>query len=200
MKHAAKRRGVGSRTLVALLAVVLVVGCVVGGTVAWLIDTSDEVVNTFTYGNINIDLNETTTDYKIVPGATIDKDPKVTVLANSEDCYLFVKVEAGANWPSYLHYSIADGWTQGKGTGTDGDGIPTNVYYREVSNSTSAQEFYVLAGTTGHANGIVTVDTTLDKATVDQAIKDGFQPTLTFTAYAVQKDGSASATEAWAKI
>ena len=196
MKHAAKRRGVGSRTLVALLAVVLVVGCVVGGTVAWLIDTSDEVVNTFTYGNINIDLNETTTDYKIVPGATIDKDPKVTVLANSEDCYLFVKVEAGANWPSYLHYSIAAGWTQGKGT----DGIPTNVYYREVSNSTSAQEFYVLAGTTGHANGIVTVDTTLDKATVDQAIKDGFQPTLTFTAYAVQKDGSASAAEAWAKI
>ena len=196
MKHVANRRSVGSRTLVALLAVVLVVGCVVGGTVAWLIDTSDEVVNTFTYGNINIDLNETTTDYKIVPGATIDKDPKVTVLANSEDCYLFVKVEAGANWPSYLHYSIAAGWTQGKGT----DGIPTNVYYREVSNSTSAQEFYVLAGTTGHANGIVTVDNTLNKDTVDQAIKDGFQPTLTFTAYAVQKDGSASATEAWAKI
>ena len=196
MKHVANRRSVGSRTLVALLAVVLVVGCVVGGTVAWLIDTSDEVVNTFTYGNINIDLNETTTDYKIVPGATIDKDPKVTVLANSEDCYLFVKVEAGANWPSYLHYSIAAGWTQGKGT----DGIPTNVYYREVSNSTSAQEFYVLAGTTGHANGIVTVDNTLDKATVDQAIKDGFQPTLTFTAYAVQKDGSATAAEAWAKI
>lgn len=196
MKHAAKRRGVSTRALVALLAVVLVIGCVAGGTVAWLTQTTQEVTNTFTYGNINITLTETPRDYKIIPGATIDKDPKVTVLANSEDCYLFVKVEEGANWPSYLHYSIADGWTQGKGT----DGIPTNVYYREVSNSTSAQEFYVLAGTTGHANGIVTVDTTLDKATVDQAIKDGFQPTLTFTAYAVQKDGSASAAEAWAKI
>lgn len=196
MKHAAKRRGVSTRALVALLAVVLVIGCVAGGTFAWLIDTTQEVTNTFTYGNINITLGETPRDYKIIPGATIDKDPKVTVLANSEDCYLFVKVEEGANWPSYLHYSIADGWTQGKGT----DGIPTNVYYREVSNSTSAQEFYVLAGKTGHANGIVTVDTTLDKATVDQAIKDGFRPTLTFTAYAVQKDGSASAAEAWAKI
>lgn len=196
MKHAAKRRGVSTRALVALLAVVLVIGCVAGGTFAWLTQTTQEVTNTFTYGNINITLTETPRDYKIIPGATIDKDPKVTVLANSEDCYLFVKVEKGANWPSYLHYSIADGWTQGKGT----DGIPTNVYYREVSNSTSAQEFYVLAGTTGHANGIVTVDTTLDKATVDQAIKDGFRPTLTFTAYAVQKDGSASAAEAWAKI
>lgn len=195
MKHAAKRRGVSTRALVALLAVVLVIGCVAGGTFAWLTQTTQTVTNTFTYGNINITLGETTTDYKIVPGATIDKDPKVTVLANSEDCYLFVKVEAGANWPSYLHYSIAAGWTQG-----DGTKIPANVWYREVSNSMSAQEFYVLAGTTGHANGIVTVDTTLDKGTVDTAIAENFHPTLTFTAYAVQKDGSATAADAWAKI
>lgn len=189
MKHAAKRRGVSTRAFVALLAVVLVIGCVAGGTFAWLTQTTQTVTNTFTYGNINITLGETTTDYKIVPGATIDKDPKVTVKASSEACWLFVEVKEGANWPTYLHYGIAAGWTQG-----DGTNIPKNVYYRSVDAVTADISFDVLA------NNKVTVGTSLDKDTVDTAIKNGFQPTLTFTAYAVQKDGSATAVDAWAKI
>ena len=57
MKHVAnRRRSVSSRAFIALLALVLVIGCVAGGTVAWLVATSDTVTNTFTYGNINIDL------------------------------------------------------------------------------------------------------------------------------------------------
>ena len=85
MKHAAnRRRGVSTRAFVALLALVLVIGCVAGGTVAWLVAKTDPVVNTFTYGDINITLAETTgPDYKIIPGKDIEKDPKVTVTAGS---------------------------------------------------------------------------------------------------------------------
>ena len=97
MKHAAnRRRGVSTRAFVALLALVLVIGCVAGGTVAWLVATTDSVTNTFTYGDINIGLTETkpvNQQAKIIPGVDIEKDPKVTVKANSENCWLFVKID-----------------------------------------------------------------------------------------------------------
>ena len=54
--HANRRRSVSSRTFIAMLALVLVIGCAVGGTVAWLVSSTDPVVNTFTYGDINITL------------------------------------------------------------------------------------------------------------------------------------------------
>ena len=47
------------RPLVLFLAMVLVTCCVAGGTVAWLIADTDPVVNTFTYGDINLKLDET---------------------------------------------------------------------------------------------------------------------------------------------
>ena len=99
--HANRRRSVSSRTFIAMLALVLVIGCAVGGTVAWLVSSTDPVVNTFTYGDINITLGETTgNDYKIIPGVNIDKNPKVTVKGGSEACWLFVKVEE-ENWPTF---------------------------------------------------------------------------------------------------
>lgn len=145
------------------------------------------MVNTFTYGDINIGLEETTEGpYTITPGKDITKDPKVTVKANSEACWLFVKVEK-KDWNDKVTYKIVDGWTKG-----DGKEIPANVYYREVAANDKAQEFPVLKGNT------VTVSDTLTKDEVDQL--KGKNPTLTFTAYAVQKDGIADATTAWAKI
>ena len=81
------------RTLALILALVLVFGAAVGGTIAYLTDTTDPVTNTFTVGNIDITLAETKDDFKMVPGCDIAKDPKVTVTANSEDCWLFVKID-----------------------------------------------------------------------------------------------------------
>ena len=69
MKNHANRRSVSSKAFAAVLALVLVLGCALGGTVAWLVAKSDPVVNTFTYGDININLEETTgSSYKIIPG------------------------------------------------------------------------------------------------------------------------------------
>lgn len=180
-----KFRELSGKLVVAMLAVTLLIGCAIGGTVAWLTAKTDPVVNTFTYGDINITLAETTgNDYKIIPGVDIPKDPKVTVKANSEDCWLFVKVEEeGTFVANKVTYSVADGWTQG-----DDTDIPANVYYREVGAVTADTDFYVLNGNK------VTVSNSLTK----EDIANITQPKLTFTAYAVQKDGMDTAAAAWA--
>ena len=136
-----KFRELSGKLVVAMLAVTLLIGCAIGGTVAWLTAKTDAVVNTFTYGNINITLTESTgNNYKIIPGKDITKDPKVTVKATSEACWLFVEVkEEGTFVADKVTYSIADGWTKG-----DGTKIPANVYYREVSAVTADTDFSVL--------------------------------------------------------
>ena len=188
-KKANRRRSVGMKTFVAMLALVLVIGCAVGGTVAWLVSSTNAVVNTFTYGDINIELTETKPENrqaKIIPGVDIEKDPKVTVKANSEACWLFVKVEeAGTFVANKVTYSIADGWTKG-----DGTNIPANVYYRAVDAVTNDTDFAVLK------DNKIYVSEELSKSDI-QSISA--QPKLTFTAYAVQKDGIADADTAWTK-
>ena len=94
-------RSITTKTLALILTVVLILGGVVGGTVAWLIANPDPVVNTFTYGDINIDLEETdtnldedddpnTNEYEMMPGQEIVKDPKITVKAGMEPVALEV--------------------------------------------------------------------------------------------------------------
>lgn len=103
------KRGIATKAMVMILALMLVVGLSVGGTLAWLTATAPTVTNTFTVGDINIDLwehdydaskNELTTakvtsedTYKVVPGGTSPKDPTLTVEAKSENCYVYVTVE-----------------------------------------------------------------------------------------------------------
>ena len=172
------------KTLALVLALTLLVAGVVGGTLAWLTDQTAEVKNTFTVGDINIGLTETTTDYKMVPGNTIAKDPTVTVKANSEACWLFVQVTESTDLKDFITYAIAEGWTALPGV----DG----VYYREVPASAADQTFSVLAG------DAVTVKSDVTRAMLETAKTDA--PTLTFKAYAIQKDHFATADAAWAEV
>lgn len=172
------------KKVLSIVAVVLVLCCAIGGTLAWLTDKTASVTNTFTVGDINIELKETTTNYKMVPGNTITKDPKVTVQANSEACWLFVKVEESAKFDSFMTYAMADGWTALPGV--------TGVYYREVAATTAATDFSVLK------DNSVLVKDSVTKAMLNGLSETTF-PTLTFTAYAVQKDNVNSAADAWAK-
>jgi predicted ribosomally synthesized peptide with SipW-like signal peptide len=172
------------KTLALVLALTLLVAGVVGGTLAWLTDQTDEVKNTFTVGDINIGLAETTTNYKMVPGNTIAKDPTVTVKANSEACWLFVQVTESENLDTFITYAIAEGWTALPGV----DG----VYYREVPASAADQTFSVLAG------NAVTVKSDVTRTMLETAKTDA--PTLTFQAYAIQRDHFATADAAWAEV
>ena len=178
------------KILAGVLACVLLIGIGVGGTLAWLSANSADVVNTFTVGNINIKLDEaplksdgtldtaatrvTSIDtYKMVPGTVLPKDPKATVLANSEECWLFVKIieSTDAKFSDFMSYEIADGWT------SLGDG----VYYQTqtVKLSDKDQGFGILK------NDQVKVKDTVTKEMMD-AVDAAKLPKLTFKAFAHQ--------------
>jgi len=105
------------KTIALLLACMMVLGVAIGGTMAWLTDKTDNVVNTFTIGDINIEIDETgatknndgdlAKGYDFVPGDTLSKDPYVKVMEDSEDCYLFIHVEEEYNLN--VPYTKADG-------------------------------------------------------------------------------------------
>lgn len=176
------------KTLISIIAVALVICVSIGGVLAYLTSTTDEVVNTFTVGNINLDLTETTgNQYKMVPGQTITKDPKVTVKANSEESYVFIKVTKSTNakFDDYMTYDMADGWTALDGN----DG----VYYREVDATKADTNFVVIKDNTVTVKGTVTKDM-MDKLSAET------YPTLTFKAAAVQKAGFSAAADAWAQV
>ena len=200
MKHRANRRRMSNKKFIAILSVfvmlalTMVVGCAVDGTVAWLVSESESSVSTFTLGDINIELTEKSESQplKIIPGVDIRRSLKVKVEPNSEACWLFVKVEE-TNWQAFwdtngtakVSYSVdvQDGWIAL-------DNHP-GVYYREVS-AENAQR-----GDAYDVNCNVTVSQMLTKAEVD-SIASGTQPQLSFTAYAVQRDGIGDAATAWA--
>ena len=182
----------GAKITVLVVALSLVMCTVIGGTVAWLVDKTGPVTNTFTYGDINIDLTETTgSNYKMIPGSTLDKDPTVTVKAGSEKSWLFVKIEKSASFDTYVTYAVANGWTQ-LTTDTEGNPITDLVYYREVEATTADTAFSVLEG------DCVVVKSDVTKAQFE-ALGNNY-PTLTFTAYAVQHENISSAATAWAQV
>lgn len=183
-----KFRELSGKLVVAMLAVTLLIGCAIGGTVAWLTAKTDAVVNTFTYGDINITLAETTgTDYKIIPGVDITKDPKVTVKANSEACWLFVKVEkSGTFVTDKVTYAIDNTvWTQL-------DNV-AGVYYKKIDTLTASDTNYNIL-----QDKKVTVSQELTKGEINSIEEGQKNPTLTFKAYAVQLDAAQTAADAWA--
>ena len=172
------------KLIVAIAALSILLCCAVGGTLAYLWDKTDPVTNTFTYGDINITLAETAgLDLQMIPGRTIAKDPIVTVKADSEECYLFVKIVATEKLSDYLSYELADGWIElSSGSG---------VYYRIVASATTDATFPVLK------NNQVTVKTTVTKEMMEAVKANAKLVELSFTAYAVQKENVADVTTAW---
>ena len=131
------------KALFIMLSAALIVCATVAGTLAWLTDTTDHVVNTFTVGDINIELKETTGEtYKMVPGIELVKDPTVTVKAGSEACWLFVKVVKSGNFDSFMTFEIANGWTEL----TEGSAISLRMEQR-MSRSRSFPETRLLLRT-----------------------------------------------------
>ena len=189
-----------TKSLALVLALVLVIGCVAGGTLAWLNAKTEEVKNTFSTSDIGVTLGETTNTYKMVPGWTIAKDPKATVTSGSEVCYLFVKVEKSNNFDTYMDMAIDSQWTALEDQ--------TGVYYIKIDEDSEKNVAYNVLG-----EGKVTYENVeyawadnqvLVKPTVTEAMMKTAktsQPTLTFTAYAVQlmKNNTTefTAAEAW---
>ena len=202
--------------LLALCAVVLVVATVFG-TMAYLTST-DEVVNTFTVGNVAITLDEAkaNTDgslvanadrvkankYKLLPGHTYNKDPMVTVLSGSEPSY--VKMTVTFSKASELDAIFAP-------TGADLTSIfkgydSANWIYKDNTKNANADtrtyEFWYKEAV-GAPTGDVALDALFDSITVPGTITNEQLATIegmtiTVNAYAIQADGFANAEAAWA--
>ena len=187
------------KLLVVSLCAIIAIMAIAGSSLAWLKDETGTVVNTFTEGKVDIDLYENkyvaesntldenvqvrddSNSYKMIPGTTLPKNPTVEVLAVSEACWLFVKMEELNDVEDFLTYGIAAGWTAL-------DGVP-GVYYRAVDDTDELQTFAVLA------NDQVFVNTTVEMTDMEKIGAN--KPQLKFTAYAIQKANTRTAKEAW---
>lgn len=197
-----------NKALLVLLALVLVIGCTVGGTLAWLTAETGTATNTFTVGDIGtLTLKEKKTavgadgvinNYTIVPGMDIAKDPMVsyTDKKNAVDVYVFVKVGAEGWTLSDKEYSINSGdtkllrWTVGD-TWTAVEG-KTGVYYTTVDADSSLTDAEVIEGST------ITVSSAIKEDNVS-AIAEA-AGNITFTAYAIQQAGFDTVADAWKAV
>lgn len=140
------------KTIALLMAGVLAVGCVVGGSLAWLVSTPGAVTNTFTVGDINATLDEAPVDangdktdgprvtenaYTVIPGDSIDKDPTVHILKGSEKCYVFVCIDDQMNaaLTGCAEYTPATNWTK-----VEENGSKTVYKYNTVVDASAAQQ------------------------------------------------------------
>lgn len=193
-KYAARRTS-GTKVFTLVLALVLTLGCVVGGTVAWLTAESTVVTNTFTVGDINITLTETTgTSYKVIPGATQNKDPKVTVALGSEECYVYVKVTNNLVIGSDIVGTINIDTTKWTAVGTSGN---TTLYrYKDVVDAASAAQVLPVFTTVSYDGEKIL------KSNISQ-LKD---KTIVVQAYAHQSENITNVTvadtaaKAWASV
>ena len=201
------------KALIMVLCAVLLVSTTMFATIAYL-KSEDTVNNTFTVGNVQITLDEAEVDlygtpvegnnrvtenkYKLIPGHKYIKDPSVTVMAGSEDCYVRVLVtlnkrEALYNLPSSINIENCfeinyEYWTYKNMT-------------QDIDNDTYTYEFWYkeIVKTSGENNTLSAVFETItvpDVLTNDQLqTLDELQ--INVVAHAIQADGFESATEAW---
>ena len=178
-----------------LCAAALVVASVLG-TMAFL-TSKDKVNNTFTVGNVAITLDEAkVTDagnpvegadrvkaniYKLIPGHEYTKDPTVHVTANSEDSWVFIKVEDGLAAVED-DTTVADQITGNGWTALDG---VAGVYYKEYTSSTAATDLEVFK---------------TFKIKGDADVAQYANAKIDVTAYAIQKDGFTTPAAAWAEV
>ena len=175
--------------ITAACAVTLVVGSV-AATVAYLTDMTTTVENTFTAGNITISLEDDKPHInKMVPGVAFDKNPEITVNANSEKCWLFVKIDKYNGFDNFMTFTVDTGDT----AWTALDGV-SGVYYRLVDETTADQTFKVIS------DGKITVKSNVTKDELNALFADNATvPALNFTAYAVQyATFENSVSDAWA--
>ena len=205
------------KKLMTVLALVLVVAMSVAGTYAYLTST-DEVVNTFTVGNVAITLDEAKANldgtlvdganrvkansYKLLPGHTYAKDPTVTVLKGSENSYVKMTV-------TFSNAAQLDAIFDPNGatlTSIFNGYDSTNWIYKgnteDTANNTRTYEFWY-KDTVDALNEAVVLDALFDSITVPGNITneqlDSIKGmTITVNAYAIQADGLDTPEAAWA--
>ena len=202
--------------LAIILSAVLLVVASVMGTLAFLA-SSTAVSNTFTVGNVGIQMFESATDkhgviietevgkktsdgnsYELIPGKSYAKDPTIYVNDNSVASYLFVKVKNGiqtieAEGNTMKSQMIANGWQLIK---DNASGEELYLYVGEGNAIANKKTAAVTAATIGGDNTQTSFDifeTFTVKNDVDCSDYAGAKVTL--TAFAIQVEGYTEAAD-----
>lgn len=203
---------------------VLVIALSVGGTIAWLTATTDEVTNTFTKGEIEITLDEADVlendpnnpgqdnddlgqpikgagrvkenSYQAIPGNTYYKDPTVKVVEGSEKCWLFVEFDESADIKQYYNY-VSTLSTNNGWTPGDGTSIPTNVWWRVVEENAEVRSWVLLEELNESGEEVYHLEV-LDSVNATN-MAQAEAAVLSWNAYAVQY-ANLTVEEAWAEV
>lgn len=191
-----------------MLSGCLLIGAAVGGTMAWLVDETDTVANTFTVGDININLYEHKYDatndslltekvlsntYEYVPGDVLAKDPIVEVEEGSEAAWLFIKV-------------VEDGNITVSGTDATGNNVSEKALNYQVNTdiwkAVSNHEGYWYCEVDAANSDITKTILKDNEVKVSQYITKNnvselANTTISFVAAAVQKDNITTVDAAW---
>jgi len=135
------------KIMLSCLVLAVIATFTVSPTFSWLSASSDVVVNTFAGGGISITIDESPTDengektdgdrvtenaYKYTAGSVLDKDPTVTVLADSEECYVYLCVKNQLPEEYFtIDYNIAY-WEEIATYEADNDTVWTVYRYKSV--------------------------------------------------------------------
>ena len=105
--------------------------------------------------------------------------------AGSESAWLFVKLDESENFRTFLDYSIADGWAALE--------EHSGVYWRETEKTDAEQTFRVLK------DDAVRVKPEVTEAMLN-SLTEETRPTLSVTAYAIQREGIGTPLEVYALL
>lgn len=195
-----------TKALVLALCAVLLVVTTVFVTMAFL-TSEDSVQNTFTVGKVEITLDEAKVDsygneianaervkgneYKLIPSHTYVKDPTIHVDSNSEDCYLFVKIQNDLGSDGVINGIANNGWVLVEGT------QDVYCYYGVTDGETNSTKQIVKPGEDKKVFDTFTFGEKANPNNYDTATKNA---KIIVTAYAIQADGLSEKTpaEIWA--
>ena len=174
------------------LAASLAAVAVVSSSLAYFTDTETKT-NEFTVGNVDITLTEEKWDADLnnkdlIPGKTIPKDPTITVDADSETAYTFMKVELSDDFVDLLTaYATAEGIE-------DPAQVIDDWFVSEVQPKVMEMgDNYVILGVLSPkaAGESVTYfdEVTIPAAVTQEMIKADDVYTIDITAYAIQAEG-----------
>lgn len=203
----------GSKALLVLACAGCLVLGTVFGTLAYLTD-DDAVTNTFTVGNVEIELDEEVVDeygvaqnertqkgnnYKLIPGHTYVKDPTVTVKKGSEKSYVRMIVtitDAKDVWEvlgnDFLPQNHVSGWDSSTWISKSAEQNQNNelvyeFWYKDIVDALDKEE---------KLPALFTEFTFPDYVTKENLVKlDGLA--IHVEAHAIQADGFDTPEAAW---
>lgn len=179
------------------LAVCILAVAVIGATMAYFTDT-DSKTNTFTFGKVDIDLTEDSTDANgavkgdmstdggitypgVLPGLVYSKVPTVTVKNDSLDAWVIITatVPTVYDWDGLFNNTVSTDFTMVKKPVGD-----NTVYY-----------FYANAAVTAGRSVTPFTEVKINSALTQNDVAKKFD--MVINAYAIQKDGFSNAEAAF---